>query len=123
MEYVAYKETIPGIAKPLQEIVIGQAIENLQLKLKTLKAEKKPSKYLASITGLVSGFDDDCLSAVIGFVFDCSDEKEFNGSSTWAFKHLFDYLLPGTWDQTYEGRTTLSGFMSDFRLNSNINLK
>lgn len=30
MEYIAYKETIPGIAKPLQEIVIGQAIENLR---------------------------------------------------------------------------------------------
>ena len=123
MEQVAYKESILGLAKPLQDIVIGQATENLQLKLKTLKAEKKPSKHIASITGLVSGFDDDCLSALIGFVFDCSNEKEFSGSSTWAFKQLFDYLLPGTWDQTYEGRTTLSGFMSDFRLNSNINLK
>ncbi len=123
MKYVVYRETKPGIARPLLEIVVQRGIYNLQLRLATEKANKNPSDYLASISGLISGFDDDAHSAVVGFVFDATDLDNFNQFSAWAFKHLLDALLPGTWDMNYKGETTLNGFKSDFRLQPNAIVK
>lgn len=115
-KFVAFRETKPGIIDPLRMTVLKQGLENTKLKFKTLKAGKKDSEYLERVEGFISGFDDACLSAVLGVVFRGAKDINLDEFSSWAFKELFNYLLPGTWDLDYEGLMTLGNFLKEFRL-------
>jgi hypothetical protein len=122
MEYVIYRESKPGISSNLRVDVIEQAINGLRLKIETLQAGKREMQNLGYIKKIVSGFDDDSLSAVIGIGYEVPDEKTDQSFTEWAFVNLFDFLLPGTWDLEYKGETNWEGFNSDFRLHKEISL-
>ena len=123
MEFIVYRETEPGIIASLLEQVLELAIKNVQLQLETLKARKKTLEYVEFIDSIITGFDDDCLSAVIGVVYNAPNDESDCTFTKWAFEKLFNYLLPGTWDLGYEGKTTLDGFMIDFRLHKKISIQ
>jgi hypothetical protein len=114
MERVMYRESKPGIARPLRELALAQAVKSMNLKLSTLRAQDKAKDWQAGIERLVTGFDEDCLSAAVGIVYTVPDERADQAFTEWAFANLFDYLLPGTWDADYRGKTTLKGFTQDF---------
>ncbi len=120
MAFVVYRETKPGRAIPLLEAVLDQALNTAKLQLEILKASKNSPNFLEFIDSFISGFDDDCFSAVIGVVYQDPDNKLDKAFTEWAFEKFFDFLLPGTWDLDYQGETTLDGFKVDFRLHKKV---
>lgn len=113
---VVYRETKPGIVDPLREGVADIGVKSLLLKFQILKTSKTAFNFLKLIDKFIVGFDDDCLSAVVGVIYYAPDDKTDRGFKKWAFNELFDPLLPGTWDLSYKGETSLKGFLNDFRL-------
>jgi hypothetical protein len=121
-KHVIYRETKPDLGN-LRPIILEQAKNLLQIRLKMLRENHQNHLYLNPVKEFISGFDDSCGSAVLGIVYMIPDDENDQVFTDWIFINLFDrelYLLPGTWDLKYRGETTLDGFLRDFRIYQRI---
>jgi hypothetical protein len=115
-ELVVYRETKPGIPPLLLEGVLDR---NLNIICRNVSMNTKFAQFIRKI---IAGYDEDCLSGVIGIVYEVPNEKFDRLIKNWAFNKLFDYFrnFPGTWDNDYKGETSYTGFVHDFKLHKII---
>ena len=122
-KFVLYRETKAGIIDPLREVLAEIALKNVKLKLEALKADKKSSNYFEMIDGFITGFDDDCLSVILGVVYHQPGNELDQSFKEWILKELFEHIGPDTWDLSYYSITFLDDFSKDFRIHKNISVK
>jgi hypothetical protein len=117
-KYVIYRESKPGIVDPLRDAVAEKALQNSKLKFEFEGI--KTHEFINLVDGVITGFDDDSLSVVVGIVYNGEEGETDPKFLDWILKEFFDFLLPGTWDLNYYNESPLSGFMSDFRFHKRI---
>ena len=113
-DFIAYRESRPGVAKPLLKMVRESVLKSAKIQWEIWQARKNAPIFLSQIGYFVVGFDYDCLSVIFGVGLSGKEKELKESFYQWAFRDFFEFLLPGTWDLDFEGRTTLEGIQEDF---------